>query len=299
MKKLVITVVGLMLVALTSVMLIPCVSSYADNGTQNEVHGLGYIPPSFRGVDIPNPSTNVTVVVGSPNDVNANLGVITLGTANVNVDVDSPDSNINVTGGNPNQTSFNGKTISGTMEEIASLAKEGQKGTEFNQQNYLWWIKPTRDKVDLLEYNVANDEKNLGLTMDGLAKAISLLQDQENRLKLQQQSMNELADNLSRSVAERQSLQNIMGGQFQYVDNQMQGSIDRDKTLLGVVNNVSDGINWQLVEHDSRIQSLANNYEMLKLANENSRAIIIADYQSLNNRQLSPNTPYEPNGSVV
>jgi len=258
MKKIIIVALGLLAITIFAVSLLPCNSSYADN-------------------------TTVTVVVGSPNDVNANLGVTTPGTATVNVGVDGgAGSSVNVNGVAVNQVNINSQNVATTMDNVGKLVQDGQRGADFNQQNYLFWIKPTWNKVDALQQATTDMAGNLDLTMTGLAKAIVILQEQNDELKSQQRSLSQLADNLSRTVSERQKQQAILTEQFGYIDSQFQKSIDRDNTTLEMMRTMNNGILSQIADHDTRLQILANNYVAEGLANEQVNKEITNKVDSLN-----------------
>jgi len=230
--------------------------------------------------------TTATVVVGSSGNVTANLGVATPANADVNVNINAGTASLEVNGVTPNQVSIGGSNVQGmitnTSATTANAVHTSLQGVMFNEENYKMWVVPLQRKLDATLTNVDYMNSNLVLAMEGVAKVISVLQEQDARLKSQQQLMAQLSDSLSASILDRQKLVVSMTEQFGYVDSQLQKSIDRDNITLEAMRNLSKNVSAQIDDHDRRLQLLVDNYVVEKLATEHANKAISDRIDSLN-----------------
>lgn len=258
MKKLIVVLFRIVVVVLFSVFAVPSMPSYAED-------------------------TTVSIGIASSGNVTANLGVTTPETANVSVGVNGgAGSVVNVNGVTPNQVSIGGAnvgtTISNSSTTAANAVHASLQGVMFNEENYRMWIVPLQRRLNDTLAILASDESNINLTMDGLAKVIAVLQDQETRLVAQQQLLSQLTDNLSLSVSDKQRLQNELDIQFAYVDDQMQRSVDRDSQVLAILDARNKQLGYQIdyltKSNDALAEKLMQCQErILSIEDDNSKSV--------------------------
>ncbi len=176
----------------------------------------------------PSPSfadnTTVTVVVASPNDVNANLGVSTPGNANINVGINAGGANVNLSGVSGSQVNIGGANVAKSQNDLGAAVSMSLAGVQFNQENYNLWVLPLRKRLDATLEQLAINQQNLDLTMAGTAKAIIMLQDQEQRL-------NQLTNNTSFSNIEKQKFTIALNSQFENIEAQLLSATVRDTQI--------------------------------------------------------------------
>ncbi len=229
-------------------------------------------------------ATTVNVVVASPDDITANLGVITPNNANVNLKVNSGTSDVNVNGVGPYHVNIEGINVAAASSDLAESVAMSVRGSQTNIDDFRNWVGPLWNKVGQNTADLSVNKQNLELTMNGLAKSITVLQDQSEQLKTQQSLLSQTADRLNASISAQEKLKASLNEQFGHIDSQFQTSIDRDKTLLTNLNGVRDNLGQQIQDNESRIDSVVSNYETM---GNNINGMILSNanqYEEINTR---------------
>ncbi|MDD4986373.1 MAG: hypothetical protein PHQ43_11405, partial [Dehalococcoidales bacterium] len=208
------------------------------------------------------------------------LSVNTPGNADIGVGVNAATASVNINGVGPNQVNIGGANVAVESQNLASFAATSLAGAAwFNQQSYYQFVKPLRDKLETALIALTMDEQNLDLTMSGLAKTISVLQDHNNQLQDIHQQIVQMASAVGASIEEKEKQKTALAEQFGYIDSEFQHSIDRDNTTLQILRDLNGNLEFQIEDHESRLNSMVAAYQASQATTSN---LIEVRYQSLN-----------------